>query len=67
MHNDGDVVSVMVQGPYGVYRSTYTLNTVKRYFVDAYSLAQKTGVQKVQNHPVGLQRPNKVYSEGKHE
>lgn len=66
MHDDddGDIVhSVMIAG----VKVTYTLNTVKRYFVDAYSLAQKTGVQKVQNHPVGLQRPNKVYSEGKHE
>ena len=64
MHDDGDVVfSVIVQGPHGPYRSTYTLNTVKRFFADAHSLAQKTGVQKVQNHPVGLQQPNKVYGE----
>jgi hypothetical protein len=69
MHSDddGDVVhSVMVQGPHGPYRSTYTVNAVKRYFSDAHSLAQKTGVKQVQNHPISLQTPNSVYGEGKH-
>ena len=59
-NDDGDVVhSVMIAG----VKVTYTGNAIKRYFIDAHSLAQKTGVQKVQNHPVGLQQPNKVYGE----
>lgn len=67
MHDDGDaVISVVVQGPHGPYRSVYTTNAVKRYFLDAHSLAQNTGVKQVQNHPISLQTPNIVYEEGKH-
>lgn len=67
MHDDGGVVhSVIVQGPHGPYRSAYTVNAVKRFFVDAHSLAQNTGVKQVQKHPIGLQPLNSVYEGVKH-
>lgn len=66
MCDDGDVVSVVVQGPYGPYRSTYTAKSVKRYFVDACSVTQKTSVKQVQNTPVALQTANSVYEGVKH-
>lgn len=67
MLDDGDVVhSVLRQGPHGPYRSSFTLNTVKRYFADAHSLAHKVLLEQTQKQRVGLQSLNSVYEVGKH-
>ena len=35
------VISVMVDGPHGPYRSTYTVNAVRRFFIDAHNVMHK--------------------------
>lgn len=50
MPDDGDVVhSVIVQGPHGPYRSTYTMKAVRRFFTNANDIAKSRRNQERRN------------------
>ena len=59
MHDDGDVVhSVIVQGPHGPYRSTYTINAVVRFFTDANDIAESRRYRRRQTKTVATRVTN---------